>query len=503
MRRSDIKSPRNGMHRSTSQQSLIDDESVTYKLDASSSSQQPYPGTTSDIGDFYRIKYLQIQEVNSTLTKQIEQLTLENKLLTKSLSEHQDALGLCRARLESLGDTVLEASGTTIPPVASNIEEKITSGDSISSLVPEPKRKSRFSCRSTLRGHQGAVYCVKFSPKGDLIATGSLDKSVCLWNMRGSKQKSKIGFLKQRMPGHEINVTTLAWSGETWLLSGSYDHSVRLWDVKTGKCEQQFDVTGMVQSVVWASDGAATKSRNGTLSDHGGWGENVFYTACSRAKIYGFDRRVGTKCCQELGLKGSEAMVTSLRIPLESDFSCLASADDTGVVRTWSLRTGRCIKEWSCGRDKHAISHLSGIRDKTTRLLGVNSYDNVLRIYSLPPAIRTGEVKHLCSLEGHQNANWPIRSSMKRMRPPESKEKKSDSKDLHTFVATGSADGRIYVFDLDEGEPQGSVSPKSMSKVFDILSGHDGRVYDVDFHPTSSILATSSDDATIKLWAME
>ena len=42
----------------------------------------------------------------------------------------------------------------------------------------------------------------------------------------------------QVLEGHRNNVRALAWSHEVpfWLLSGSWDGSIRLWDTRSGAC---------------------------------------------------------------------------------------------------------------------------------------------------------------------------------------------------------------------------------------------------------------------------
>ncbi|KAG5180918.1 hypothetical protein JKP88DRAFT_186941 [Tribonema minus] len=61
----------------------------------------------------------------------------------------------------------------------------------------------------------------------------------------------------------------------------------------------------------------------------------------------------------------------------------------------------------------------------------------------------------------------------------------------HSLVlATGSADGNIYTFDMSKGEG-GDLQT---------LRGHNDRVYAVHFHPTEPRLVSGSADQTVRIW---
>ena len=106
-----------------------------------------------------------------------------------------------------------------------------------------------------LRGHTGYVSSVAFSSDGQTLASGSYDRTVRLWDVNTGTQLKII-------TGHTGYVSSVAFSsdGQT-LASGSYDRTVRLWDVNTGT---QLKIitghTGYVSSVAFSSDGQTLAS---------------------------------------------------------------------------------------------------------------------------------------------------------------------------------------------------------------------------------------------------
>ncbi|MEH2289721.1 serine/threonine-protein kinase [Nostoc sp.] len=113
------------------------------------------------------------------------------------------------------------------------------------SLPPAPlplvQNRPCYSLLSTLSGHTWAVLTVAFSPDGQILATGSDDNTIKLWEVN-------TGQLICTLVGHSWSVVAVAFTadGKT-LLSASCDKTVKLWRVSTA--EEIVTLSGHVDSV--------------------------------------------------------------------------------------------------------------------------------------------------------------------------------------------------------------------------------------------------------------
>ncbi len=74
--------------------------------------------------------------------------------------------------------------------------------------------------------HKGGVTALAISPDGKLLASGDTDKTIRLWNLRDLQSPPVV------IEGHSAGVVSLSFSADNrFLASGSEDHTARVWDL--------------------------------------------------------------------------------------------------------------------------------------------------------------------------------------------------------------------------------------------------------------------------------
>ncbi|KAI7887334.1 WD40 repeat-like protein [Lichtheimia hyalospora FSU 10163] len=103
-----------------------------------------------------------------------------------------------------------------------------SAGDDRQMMIWDTRDEAGGKAIHNVRAHAAEVNCISFSPGSEwILATGSSDKTVALWDLRNLKAKIHV------MEHHKEEVYHLAWSPhhETILATAGSDRQVLVWDV--------------------------------------------------------------------------------------------------------------------------------------------------------------------------------------------------------------------------------------------------------------------------------
>lgn len=109
--------------------------------------------------------------------------------------------------------------------------------------------------RGTLRGHNGWVTQIATNPKyPEMILSASRDQTLILWKL--TRADTQYGIPQKRLSGHGHFISDVVFSSDGhFALSGSWDKTLRLWDLSAGKTTRRFeDHTKDVMSVAFSAD---------------------------------------------------------------------------------------------------------------------------------------------------------------------------------------------------------------------------------------------------------
>ncbi|MGH0163890.1 UNVERIFIED_CONTAM: hypothetical protein FKN15_045910 [Acipenser sinensis] len=91
----------------------------------------------------------------------------------------------------------------------------------------------QMTLRGTLKGHNGWVTQIATTPQfPDMILSASRDKSIIMWKL--TRDETNYGIPQRALRGHSHFVSDVVISSDgQFALSGSWDGTLRLWDLTT------------------------------------------------------------------------------------------------------------------------------------------------------------------------------------------------------------------------------------------------------------------------------
>ena len=302
-------------------------------------------------------------------------------------------------------------------------------------------------------GHTSSVNSISFSPDGKTLASGSFDETIRLWDVATRK-------VIRTLKGHTDPVRSVAFSPDgstiasgSGIWRGDGDNTIRLWDTETGNhIHTLTEHAEPVRNVAFSPDGSTIASGSQD------------YT------IRLWDAETGNHIHT---LIGHTDYVNS--VAFSSDGQTLASGSGNSTIRLWDVGT-RAVKRTLNTHSNYSILSLSFSPDGQMLASGSARTDHSgyrprrlgrIRLWD----VDTGALKH--TLTGHEDFVNSVAFS-------------PDGKTL----ASGGSDGTIKLWDVSTG------------LIKHTFTGHTERVTSVAFSPNGTTLASGSADDTIRFWKL-
>nr|XP_046244125.1 autophagy-related protein 16-1 isoform X2 [Scatophagus argus] len=285
--------------------------------------------------------------------------------------------------------------------------------------------------------HDGEVNAVKFSPGSRLLATGGMDRRVKLWEVVAGRCESKGA-----LTGSNAGITSIDFdSAGSYLLAASNDFASRIWTVDDYRLRHTLTGhSGKVLSARFLLDNARIVS--------GSYDRTL--------KLW--DLR--SKVCMKTVFAGSSCN------DIVCTEQCVMSGHFDKKVRFWDIRAESIVRELELlGR----VTSLDLNHDRTELL--TCSRDDLVKIIDL----RTNAVRQTFSAQGFKcGADWT---------------RVTFSPD-GSYVAGGSADGALYVWNVLTGKVDRTLD-----------RNHNSAINSVSWSPSGAYVASVEKGSKAILWS--
>jgi guanine nucleotide-binding protein subunit beta-2-like 1 protein len=222
----------------------------------------------------------------------------------------------------------------------------------------------QITLRGQLQGHSNWVTQIATTAEApDLVLSASRDKSIIVWQL--TREEGSYGYALRALKGHSHFVSDVVISSDgQFALSGSWDKTLRLFDIQSGKCTRRFvGHTKDVLSVAFSADNrqVVSASRDKTIKlwnvlgeckftiedgCHDGWVSCVRFSPNTQNPLIvscGWDNLVKvwnlTDCKLRTDFVGHNGYLNTVTI--SPDGSLCASGGKDCQAMLWDLLEGR------------------------------------------------------------------------------------------------------------------------------------------------------------------
>lgn len=339
-----------------------------------------------------------------------------------------------------------------------------------------------------LKGHGGMVTSIisgnsvqEGQEDSSVVVSGSRDKNIILWQIEGQNNETRqYGRPLKALTGHHHFVTDLSLTNDdSYLISSSWDKTMRLWNMKTCETKALFQSENKEintvcfskdnryifsggcenQMMLWNTKGQ--KKADSVQENHHDWVSRVRFSPSMKHSYFasaGWDGRVkiwNGHFVNNGYFQAHNAPIYALAIANNGTFIATGSKDQT--VRLFNInQSTEAVAKYECGSVVNDVAFnpmfrmLAAATDDAIMVWDITQFDSNEVMLSIPPEKEEVDDEEEEDLDNEEeNVEEQRKEEMENQKGPKTRFTSMAWSTSGKFLYAGCSDGNIQVFKIE------------------------------------------------------
>ena len=312
-----------------------------------------------------------------------------------------------------------------------------------------------------MTGHTDVVTSVRFTEDGSTLISGSLDQSICVWNVADG---AMLGKIETPTPINVVELVKMAEATEQspapqfWIVSGGGDNVMRVWEMPAATHRSSASIVNLERTI------SSRDTHLLAMLDNAG---NVRIISVQPTQINVVEKDIAAWRVEggisSLAFVRRAGTVEPNADNLKDCYEVLIGTPD-GSVQVWSLADQKMLSVWKAGSSP--IRSVAGSVDGTMAVTGAEDGSTYL---------------------------W-------KMNHPASVPLETSAGETFAVPVTSPSRKQIASTGVKDGQPAIVIRSTETNKITHVLTRHTGSILSLTFSNDEARLVSGGDDRTLRIW---